>query len=206
MKILIYDCEIIRVPMPKGISIVSLDGPPKIDDIEYCHGWRDFDNMGVSVVGFYYDGDYCCHSNPDNAIPYNFPQFRDLLEGSPYVVGFNTKHFDDKLLRANRIKIKTDYDLLDEIRRAAYGSTKWDKQPKGHSYGLDAIAKANGMAKTGSGSLAPKLWQEGKRDEVISYCTNDVRITYEMLKLGIEGNLKDPNTGKLLKLRSFRGR
>lgn len=90
-----------------------------------------------------------------------------------------------------------------EIRRAAYGSTKWDKQPKGHSYSLDAVAKANGMAKTGSGEKAPKLWQQGKRQEVINYCQFDVRITYELLRLGIEGNLKDPNTWRLLELRNL---
>lgn len=70
---------------------------------------------------------------------------------------------------------------------------------------LHAVAKANGMSKTGTGSLAPKLWQEGKRQEVIDYCLNDVTLTYKLLNLGLDGKLKDPNTGKSLKLRPLGG-
>jgi hypothetical protein len=72
--------------------------------------------------------------------------------------------------------------------------------PKGWSYKLDAIAKANGMAKTGTGELAPIMWQRGQKQEVIDYCLNDVRVTTAILELGLAGELADPNTGKKLRL------
>lgn len=135
--ILIYDCEVIRGIMPKGIRFLNMDDPFKfVDGFEYVQSWSDYQNLGVSVIGCYVEGTPNSFINPDNSIPYGFPEFFQLLEQKPTVIGFNTKSFDDKLLKANKIKIKTDYDLLEEIRLAAYGSTKWDKQPKGHTYTL----------------------------------------------------------------------
>jgi hypothetical protein len=191
--ILIYDCEIIRCIPARESSIKGL---------KYCRGWTDFANMGVSVIGcsltrhesFYYN-------NPESAIPYDFSWFRDFLaEVKPIVVGFNSASFDDQLLAANNIEIKTDYDVLREIRIAAFGSPDWRKTPQGASYSLDLIARANGYAKTGSGDLAPVLWQTGRRQEVIDYCLMDVKITEAILILGLEGKLIDPNTGKYLQL------
>jgi hypothetical protein len=116
------------------------------------------------------------------------------------LIGFNSKNFDDKLLQANGINLSTDYDVLEQIRIAAYGSPNWQACPKGFSYSLEAITSANGFKKTGHGALAPQLWQDGKRQEVISYCINDCLITKEILLLGMNGLLKDPNTGNFLKL------
>lgn len=45
-KILIYDCEIIK----------AIRDPKKVDlaHIEYCNGWDDYENMGISVIGVNY--------------------------------------------------------------------------------------------------------------------------------------------------------
>lgn len=43
MKILIYDCEII-----KCIPIRSEKRDPSL---EYCAGWEDYDGMGISLIG-----------------------------------------------------------------------------------------------------------------------------------------------------------
>lgn len=186
MDILIYDCEIIKcIPEKTG------NNDPRY---QYCGGWRDFQNMGLSVIGTgSLNGYFYAHENLTDFIQ----------EANEYdlIVGFNSKAFDDNLLRANGARFSTDYDLLEEIRLAAYGSTSWQGQPRGYSYSLDALAKANGMAKTGHGALAPKLWQDGKHQEVIDYCLNDVRLTADLLKLGLEGKLIDPNTQSKIKLR-----
>jgi hypothetical protein len=116
------------------------------------------------------------------------------------VVGFNSANFDDKLMAAHGIKVKTTYDVLEQVRIAAGFEPHHTSVRRGYSYKLDAIAQANGMAKTGSGALAPVLWQQGKHQEVKDYCLNDVRITRNILELGLKGELIDPNTGKRLKL------
>lgn len=73
-NLLIYDCEILAYPMPKGISIVSLEpGPIKMDGFEYCHDWRDFSNMGISAIGFYSDGEITATPIPIIRFPTTSP-------------------------------------------------------------------------------------------------------------------------------------
>lgn len=51
-------------------------------------------------------------------------------------------------------------------------------------YGLDAVCETNfGMRKTGNGALAPILWQQGKRGQVIDYCLQDVKMERTLLDL-----------------------
>ncbi|MEM9213991.1 MAG: hypothetical protein AAGD25_06550 [Cyanobacteria bacterium P01_F01_bin.150] len=204
MNYLVYDCEIIKCIPQKGV-----DNDPNYD---YCDGWHDHANMGIACIGW-------AHSNGSQGvivIDCDDPRqemiemaIDTLYHGSHSLVGFNSKAFDDKLIYANRIyqtihpgfdrqAITTDYDLLELIRIAAYGSPKWQDCPKGYSYALGRIGEANGFPKTGSGELAPKLWQDGKRQEVIDYCLNDVKITRALFDLGLQGQLVDPNTGSKL--------
>ena len=187
---IVYDCEIIKC-IPTG-AIFS--------EYEYCNGWDDFSNMGISVIGFYSDSQSLWTKGYRHFLS-PFYDFQKLINNESVIVGFNSKKFDDNLCKANNINITTTYDLLEEIRIAAFGSPDWQDTPKGFSYSLDTIARANGRAKTGSGALAPQLWQEGRKQEVIDYCVNDVKLTFQLLMLGLEGKLKDPNTGELLRLK-----
>jgi hypothetical protein len=53
----------------------------------------------------------------------------------------------------------------------------------GHGVGLDAAARGMrlpGKSKGMSGVLAPVLWAEGRRDEVLEYVAQDVRTTLEL--------------------------
>ena len=52
---------------------------------------------------------------------------------------------------------------------------------RGFGVSLDAAAKGMDLAgKTMSGADAPKLWAEGKREEVLQYVAQDVRTTIEV--------------------------
>ena len=201
---LVYDCEIIKMIPVRGSPIQKLDG------LEYCGGWEDFENMGISVICTAdLDSDnYHIFLHPDsseivsqiwtpllNATIYDF---EDFVQSST-MYGFNSRKFDDNLCQANGINLKTDFDLLEQVRLSAYGSIEWYNCPKGCTYKLDALAQANGLGgKTGSGELAPKLWQQGKQKEVIDYCMNDVRLTKELILKFKAGKLIDPNTGLIL--------
>jgi hypothetical protein len=144
------------------------------------------------------------HSHSSQHLPKRVGVGRNAVHIEHCLVGFNSKGFDDKLLAANGLEgIETHYDLLEEIRIAAGFDAHFSSVPKGYSYKLDALAKANGSAKTGSGELAPVLWQQGKKQEVIDYCKMDVEITSKILNLGLAGELIDPNTGDKLKLRNL---
>lgn len=199
---LIYDCEIIRCIPPR-----SGERDP---NYEFCEGWRDFESMGIACIGW-------AHSNgSEGVIVPDSPSMIELAIDVLYrrcdkLVGFNSRMFDDHLLLENGVhlgdmdgewmSIDTHYDLLELVRLAAYGSTDYRDCPKGHSYKLGLIGEANGFPKTGTGELAPQMWQDGRRAECIAYCLNDARITRELFELALRGELIDPNTGEKLDIR-----
>lgn len=200
MSYLIYDCEILRCIPPKGVYISGEDPYRYGNGFAYCQGWGDFAGMGISCLAYIFGG-FAKVFDWQNLADRN--EFLSAAATASQIIGFNSKAFDDKLLEANGVFISTTYDLLEEVRLAAYGSSSWEDTPKGCSYSLDAIARANGAAKNGSGSLAPQLWQQGKYEEVLDYCLNDVIITHKLLELGLQGLLIDPNTANRLQISSL---
>lgn len=178
--LLVYDCEIIRaIPPPAGQE--------RLPGIEYCKGWEDHENMGISVIGAY---DYQ-EQRYRVFLQDNFNEFQRLLKEREILVGFNNINFDDKLIAANgfRLPVTEDlfafrsYDLLREIWRAAGsdpdGPFKKDTQA---GFGLDACGLANfGCGKTGDGANAAVDWQRGLHGRVIDYCINDVILTKRLL-------------------------
>jgi hypothetical protein len=199
-KYVLYDLEIIK----------AIPGKSKpIDGIEYCGGWGDHSNMGISVIGFcdffVFDHDAFVIGDPQYVIgdEYGLQSFKQYANQNEGIIGFNSKNFDDKVMSASGFSITTNYDLLDEVRLAAYGSKSFQDAPQGHSYKLGLIAAVNKCSKTGDGANAAIEWQQGMHKKVIEYCMNDVAISAKILKLGLEGKLKDPNTGKMLQLRSL---
>lgn len=181
-NVIIYDLEII-----KGIP-----GKTTIPRLQYCKGWNDFENMGISVGAYAWRGkeDVEAFYWEDEAAR---KKFIEAMRIADIVAGFNSLSFDDKLLAANGVEVRTNYDVLLEVRLAAYGSLSWKDQPDGDSYRLADIVAANNMEKTGSGNQAPIDWQTGKRDKVLAYCRNDARIERNTLNLLLEGGLKNPN-------------
>ncbi len=188
-KKLFYDCEIINcIP-----SHYERSDP----NYKYCDGWRDFENMGVSVIGIYLSWMESYQIIPGTQLG----EFQLLVEEAEEIIGFNSINFDDNLLKANGVTIETTYDLLCETRIAAGMPPHFVKGLTRGGYSLNALAEANlGEVKTGSGELAPKLWQDGQFKEVADYCLNDVRL---LVKLYMRrSGLKDPTNGKLLKLKN----
>jgi DEAD/DEAH box helicase domain-containing protein len=153
-NVVVYDCEIENV----------------IDGEEVT--WGTFDKMGLSVGSLfdYRTGDYNVYLKAD------ISELCDRLNEAEFVVGFNIKGFDNKLLRGLGGLLRPDltlnnYDMLEQARKACGGGI-----PKGLK--LDDILEGTfGAAymKTEHGSQAPVMWQEGKHAKVISYCIADVR-------------------------------
>lgn len=190
-KILIYDCEIIK----------AIRDPKKVDlaHIEYCNGWDDYENMGISVIGVNFiseEGDGIFNHNDTLNRALGIKAFQYGLNVTDILVGFNNQSFDDKLLKANGFIIPEhviNYDLLAEIWEGV-GLGREFVYPTHAGFGLDAICKANGLGeKSGDGANAAILWQKGKHQEVIDYCENDIRLTRKLFDLIQEtGEIKDP--------------
>ena len=190
---IVYDCEIIRA--------ISSPREPQMAGIEYCNGWHDHANMGISCIGAF---DYTeqryrifCQDN--------LQEFQRLVDRADLVVGFNSVGFDNKLCAANGIIIPDEksYDLLIAVWNAA-GLGDVFTYPTHVGFGLDAICSANfGASKSGHGALAPIEWQHGNIGNVIDYCINDVRLTVRLLNYVIShGQIKDPrDPSKTLKVK-----
>ncbi len=180
---IIYDCEIVKA--------IAKKDEPRIEGIEYCDGWRDFENMGISVICAYdYAEDRYRVFTGDN-----MSAFQALVDDTDVVIGFNSLAFDNPLCRANGLNVSDDksWDLLAEIWAGA-GLPKKFESPTHIGFGLDACAAANfGAQKSGNGALAPIAWQRGEVGGVIDYCINDVRLTKMLVDRVIDqGFIRDP--------------
>ena len=185
-RILFYDCEIARCIPDKYED--DLEG------YEYCDGQQDFQGMGLACIGTFWNGQYKAYFED------SLPAFQEIVNQAETIVGFNSVSFDDELMEANGIKIKTTYDLLCEVRVASGQPPFYTPGLTRGGYSLNALAAANiGKKKTGSGALAPILWQQGKKDEVVEYCLNDVDLTLQLYFK--RHHLIDPTNGTILKLR-----
>lgn len=185
---IIYDCEIKKGIAPKGQKQIG---------IEYCGGWRDFDNMGISVIGVfdYKEGRYRVFMDD------NFDEFQVLLDTSQVIVGFNNRKFDDKLLGASGLRIDKNksYDLLAEIWKAADLDPEIFVPSTHGGYGLGDCCLANfGVGKKGHGEQAPLLYQMGRYGELIDYCLHDIYMTKMLLE-------KVVRTGSIISPRSWVG-
>lgn len=106
-----------------------------------------------------------------------------LLHFEGILISFNGKRFDFAVL-LDGIDIDTynvlqglpHLDILQDFFRGVGGKFR---------VGLDNIAKNTiGRAKTGNGADAPILFQQGKMDELIAYCKNDVILTRDVFLFG----------------------
>jgi len=195
MRMVIYDAEIKKAILKRGEE--------PIPGIEYCDGWRDYKNMGVSTVCAYDSGEnrhrvFCAD---------NFDQMIDLFNDADLLVGFNNVGFDDELLSVSvhdfDAVVTPRYDILREIWLAAgLDPTKFVPSTHG-GYGLDAMCEANfGARKSGHGAYAPVDWQRGNIGAVIDYCMNDIELTYGLLDRAAAGVSLDNPKGEPLLLRT----
>lgn len=195
---LVYDIEIIK-------GIPSKKEQP-VKDCQYCGGWDDHANMGVSVVGVF-------DMKSERARVFcedNIGEFFKLCECRALLIGFNNIGFDNKVLNAtwpDVYKMPEEenryYDVLREIWIAAGLSLIFKPWTHG-GFGLDAMCAANGIgSKSGHGALAPIQWQQGKIGSVIDYCLNDVEITRRLFEASQEGPVISAKDGRLLSLRKI---
>lgn len=189
---IIYDIEILK-------AILSKDEKP-LKEIEYCEGWHDHKNMGISCIGVYdYKENRWRVFQKDN-----IKDFEKLLKETETAVTFNGIGFDKKLLAANNINYsdEKDYDLLAEIWEAD-GLTRYFQYPSHIGYGLGDICEINfGTKKTGHGGSAPVQWQQKQFGTVIDYCINDIKLTKQLLEHIINtGSIISPVSKKEIRVK-----
>ena len=149
---IVYDIEIKKAIAGKNDEL--------LDGIEYCGGWHDHSNMGISCICAYdYRQDRYRTFCDDN-----MAEFQALACDADLLVGFNNIGFDNKVIRANGLfDIKSNvsgsidfdaksYDILREIW-VADGLSPEFHYPSHIGYGLDNVVQCNfGFGKTGHGA------------------------------------------------------
>lgn len=196
LNALVYDIEIVKAIRGKDEAL--------IEGIEYCAGWGDHANMGISVVGVHdlLTGQYRVFCSD------NLSEFFALAGNRELLISFNGVGFDNEVLKhfgelpKENYKGQPDhhhyYDILREVwlcKGLSPDKFYW----KTHGgFGLDAICSANGLgSKTGHGALAPVQWQRGEIGSVIDYCLQEVHLTSELFKLCQVWPINSPKGGTL---------
>lgn len=213
MKILVYDCEII-----KAIQLDhEKDSKPMVDGIEYCEGFHDHENMGISVIGTYnnWNKESIAFVNSkampmaSEALKGNIEpmaKFQDLLNECDVLVGFNNQHFDDPLIKADGFIIPdnvVNYDILVEMWKAV-GLVPPFIFPTHTGFSMDKTCEANGLRrKSGDGGNAAIDWQQGKYQQVIDYCLNDITMTTDLFRKIMHSNGWITNPKKNIRLRTL---
>lgn len=102
-----------------------------------------------------------------------------ILERAERLIGFNSLHFDIPVLQnyysGNLLNIP-HLDIMAIVKDAV-----------GRRIKLDDIAVATlNEKKSASGLLAIEWWKQGKINEIIKYCQDDVRITRDIYEFGLK--------------------
>jgi DEAD/DEAH box helicase domain-containing protein len=154
-------------------------------DIETSNIFQDVASNDPAAL----DMSVCCiyEYETDTYSSYTKETLKDMwpkFENADVIIGFNSDHFDipvlNKYYSGDLTKIKS-LDLLKEVKNAL-----------GRRIKLDTIAEATlGRNKTGHGLEAVAWWREGKKQQVIDYCIEDVRITKDVYEYALKhGALK----------------
>lgn len=122
-----------------------------------------------------------------------------MLEDADCVLSFNGIRFDVPVLEGvlgRKLALKNHIDLLKEVWDAL---SKRGIPHKGNSLG-ELAERTLGIAKSGSGLLAPQLADEGRWAELHDYCIHDVHLTRNLFKYVVESGGVIDSSGELLPL------
>jgi DEAD/DEAH box helicase domain-containing protein len=145
-----------------------------------------FPNMHVVCI---YD------SETDKYSSYTQEQLKDLwpiLEKADLLIGYNSDSFDIPILNryySGDLSKLASLDLLDEIKKTL-----------GRRLKMDSVAEATlGRKKTGHGLEAIEWWKQGRCDDVIKYCIEDVRITKDIYDYAVKNGVLKYKDGGVIK-------
>ena len=136
----------------------------------------DPSKLKVAVAGVLLDGEHRMFREEEVNELISFLKEVDLI------VGHNVLRFDFKVLQAY-----TSENLMDLFIQKTFDTLQELEKVTGKWLGLDDLAKRNlGMSKNAETILIPKMWRDGKEEEVISYLKNDLDMTKAVYEHGVK--------------------
>ncbi|MCJ8501264.1 DEAD/DEAH box helicase [Desulfatitalea alkaliphila] len=161
-----------RNPQQHHYGVFDLETQRSAEDVG---GWHMARKMKMSC-GVVYDSradDYFVYLEKDMAA------LVEHLSRLERVVGFNIVRFDYQVLAG--------YTLFDFERLQTVDLLTLVRQTLGHRLSLDHLARATlGATKSADGLDALRWWREGRMDQIIDYCREDVRITRDLYRYALE--------------------
>ncbi|MDA0207830.1 MAG: ribonuclease H-like domain-containing protein [bacterium] len=153
-------------------------GKDVVLDIETANTFNDvggyFPNkLNVSVIcAYFYETDTW-----ESFLEDEVAQLCKRLEDCDRVIGYNTIGFDlpvmNRYYAGDLLKLP-QCDMLDHIHKSLGFRIKLD----------DVAAATIGTSKSAHGLLAVQWWKEGRVQDVIDYCMQDVKVTKEVYEFG----------------------
>ncbi len=136
-------------------------------------GWHRADRMGISCVVLYDSAQNCYLTYLEDQVP----AFIQALQKLELVVGFNNKRFDNRVLAGYSdfdFSSLPTLDMLEEVHKTL-----------GYRLSLDNLAGVTlGTKKSADGLQALTWWKQGKIDEIVEYCRQDVALTRDLYRFG----------------------
>lgn len=136
-------------------------------------GRRNTQKLGLSAAVTYSTAD-------DDFHRYTEDQVEDLiaeLKSADLVVGFNVLRFDYEVLEAytpEPLKSLPTVDMLEHIHKRL-----------GFRVSLDNLASTTlGTAKSADGLQAVRWYKQGRIQEILDYCQQDVEVTRQLYEYG----------------------
>jgi DEAD/DEAH box helicase domain-containing protein len=155
------------------------------------------EDLDISVVSIYDSESDCTKSFTQE----NLNQAWNLFEKSDFIVGYNSNHFDIPIL--NKYYKKNNFTDLNNIK--SIDLLESIKNSFGKRVKLDDIANATlGRNKIAHGLEAVMWWKQGKIDEIIKYCEEDVIITHQVFLFAKNNGflkLKDKFKDKVIEIK-----
>jgi DEAD/DEAH box helicase domain-containing protein len=140
-------------------------------------GWSHIDKLGLSAAVLF-------HVESGKMLRFLEKDVEDLIDRilrAKLVVGFNVVRFDYTVLKPYGLLpdsnlLERTVDLLHHIYNAL-----------GFRLSLDSLAQATlNIGKSADGIMAVKWYREGKLDQILDYCEQDVRVTHQLWQDGKE--------------------
>lgn len=142
--------------------------------VDAVGGWKNFKQLEVSVACAY-------DSKTDQMLTYRENELSELIAlcRDRLVVGYNIIGFDLPVLEKYGLEpAKIDsFDIMLDVQNVS--GWRFVK--------LERIVQATlGAGKSAEGTMAVEWWKEGKIDKIIEYCQQDVALTRDLLRHGME--------------------
>ena len=153
-----------------NIAFFDVETQRSFDEVGGRHNIR---KLGLSAAVIYSTGDGAFHRYTEETVD-------DLitdLKAADLVVGFNVLRFDYEVLRAYTDDPLDDIptvDMLDHIHKRL-----------GFRVSLDNLAGATlGASKSADGLQAVRWYKQGRIQEILDYCQQDVEVTRQLYEYG----------------------